>query len=345
MVSLPTLVLLIARHNGHDEAPSISYTNTAMTGFVRPTGTHTTYYPAVLNNTSALTSRTASAMLPGSRHSGYRAPYANVTSTELLKYGTVPSSTASSPVTSAWEALWSLHWPASSATNSSAAATTTTITVINSSVSAISTAVTPAVPFLTSRPVQPSSTTHTNTSITTVSAVTLSSMQNAFVDPGMFDPIIFDPGRLSSPDAQTSTIHITVTASVPKVTPTTTMVKESIITSQVTSTLTKTLKPSPFIQSASVPSSVSPSSAPQSSAPPNSSSPQQSGDAVLRTSIVSRDPRCPYPFPGVYCGDPKTILITETRSGKATTISAPTIKDVEDRPKESGSCPYPGMKC
>ncbi|KAF3052980.1 hypothetical protein E8E11_009332 [Didymella keratinophila] len=170
-----------------------------------------------------------------------------------------------------------------------------------------------------------------------MSAVTLSSIQNAFVDPGMFDPIIFGPGHLSSPDAQTSTIHITVTASMPKATPITTMVKQSTIASQVTSTLTKTLKPSSFIHSSSAPPFVSPSSAPQSSVPPSSTSPHQSGDTIVRASVVSKDPRCPYPFPGVYCGEPKTTLITETRSGESSATSAPTSKDVEDKLKESGA--------
>lgn len=181
--------------------------------------------------------------------------------------------------------------------------------------------------------------------LTTMSAITLSSMPNALVNPGMFDTIVFDLGRLSGPATQTCTIHITGTASIPRATPKATLVEESTTTSQVTSTLTKTVKTSSLIQSTSVPLSVSHSSAPQSSALMSSSNAQQPGDAVVRTSIISKDLRCPYPFPGVYCHEPKTRLITETRSSQASTTSAPTSKDVADKPKQSGSCPYPGMKC
>jgi hypothetical protein len=151
------------------------------------------------------------------------------------------------------------------------------------------------------------------------------------------DPVVFDPGRLplSSRDTQTSLIRITVTASVPKPTPTTALLRESTMTSKITNTLTKTVRLSWMIPQ--------PTSTPQSTQPePTSSSP--SDEPNVHTTVVSADPRCPYPLPDVYCGDPKTTLVTEIRNGKASTTSAPT--NTGRRGKESnGWCPYPGLKC
>lgn len=350
MILLPSLVLLTARHDCHGETPADSYNHPLMTGNLHPVAAHTAYdsilhfRSVVSDSTHTLATMTASAMLPGSCHSGHHGPYTNGTSTKPLSHSTVPSSTLNSSVTSAWSAPWSLHWSASGAIDATTAVTTTALTTTYFSVSAALTNATPDMPLLTSRPAQPSpkpSTVHADVPITTMSAVILSSVQST----GMFDSIIFDPGRLSNSGAQTSAIHITITASMSKATPTTTMVKDSTTTSQVTSTLTKIVRPPWFIQSASAPPPASPSSAPQLSLTSSSSIPPQSGETVVRTSIVSRNPRCPYPFPGVYCGEPKTTLITETRSGRSSTTHAPSGKDVEDMPKESVSCPYPGMKC
>jgi hypothetical protein len=37
---------------------------------------------------------------------------------------------------------------------------------------------------------------------------------------------------------------------------------------------------------------------------------------VVHTSAIPADPRCPYPYPGIYCGKPKTTLITVTETRK-----------------------------
>ena len=50
-------------------------------------------------------------------------------------------------------------------------------------------------------------------------------------------------------------------------------------------------------------------------------------DPAVITSIMVPDRHCPYPYPRIYCGETKTILVTKTK----------------DKPKTSDSgCPYPG---
>lgn len=356
MILSPSITLLIARHDDHDAAPSIPCNDTVMAGFIYPTGTHTTCSPVlpsqsvVSSSVNTPTRMTATAILPALSNGGSRATYLNTTSTECLSHIlSIPTTSASlataSPVTSAWDALWSLH----SVANSSITACTTTAAASNSSVSPSAISATHAIPYLTTRPAQPSAQSSTAIviiPITTMTAVTLSSMQKALVDPSMFDPSIFDPGRLSSSDVQTSTIHITVTASVPAPTPTTTSLRESTITSKVTSTLTKTVRESSTpAQSSSSLSSVRLSSAPQSSLIPSSSSTHQSNGPFVHTSVFSKDPRCPYPLPGVYCGEPKTTLITETKCGEVSTTSLSTSAGGDEKSKEPAWCPYPGLRC
>lgn len=310
MILLPSITLLIARHDEHDGTPSVPCNDTVMAGFVYPTGTHTTCNPVlpsqsvVSSSVNIPTCMTATAIMPAPSNVGSRAPCLNATSTECLSHAlSIPTTSASlataSPVTSAWDAFWSLHWPALGVANSSITGFTTTAAASSSSVSPSAISATPAIPYLTTRPAQPSAQSSTAivvVPITTMTTVTLSSMQNALVDPSMFDPIIFDPGRLSSSDVQTSTIHITVTASVPAPTPTTTLLRESTITSKVTGTLTKTVRESSTpAQSSSSLSSVRLSSAPQLSLIPSSSNAHQSNGPVVHTSVISKDPRCPYP--------------------------------------------------
>ncbi|KAF1829999.1 hypothetical protein BDW02DRAFT_573435 [Decorospora gaudefroyi] len=52
-------------------------------------------------------------------------------------------------------------------------------------------------------------------------------------------------------------------------------------------------------------------------------------DPSVYTSVLTPDERCPYPYPGIYCGKPKTTLVTKTTK-KAT-------------PTTSAGCGYPGQ--
>lgn len=159
------------------------------------------------------------------------------------------------------------------------------------------------------------------------------------------DPIIFDPGRLPSPVASTSTIYITVTASIAKSSAATSSLAEPTMTSRITRILTKTVKepsktgetPAPSLPSFKLEPPLIPTS--------KSSSTAHSEPPAVYTSIIPEDPRCPYPFPGVYCGEPKTTLVTETKQARASTTSDTTSAMASEKPKESGWCPYPGKIC
>ncbi|KAL5426749.1 hypothetical protein PMIN04_001686 [Paraphaeosphaeria minitans] len=102
------------------------------------------------------------------------------------------------------------------------------------------------------------------------------------------------------------------------------------------SLVSSTLKPSNAPNSSSKPTSSTferITNAPK----PKSSSKSSVGDEA-KTIVVSQDPRCPYPYPGIYCGEPSTTVI----SVKA----APTLMQSA---KKTGSvvwCPYsyPGGK-
>jgi hypothetical protein len=59
---------------------------------------------------------------------------------------------------------------------------------------------------------------------------------------------------------------------------------------------------------------------------PSTTPATEGGDDVV-TSVMTPDSRCPYPYPGIYCGEEKTTLITKTK--KKTASAKPT-------------CGYPG---
>ena len=65
--------------------------------------------------------------------------------------------------------------------------------------------------------------------------------------------------------------------------------------------------------------------------PPGAYSTIKGGDEVY-TSVLTPDARCPYPYPGVYCGEPSTTLITKTKTKTAETTKAPSAT----------TCGYPG---
>ncbi|KZM21590.1 hypothetical protein ST47_g7211 [Ascochyta rabiei] len=139
-------------------------------------------------------------------------------------------------------------------------------------------------------------------------------------DADMLDPVYFGPT-----DTQTSTIHITITASIPPPKPRTSPLEQSAVTSEVTSSLVKTVRlPSPTPQSSQT---IEPSQTPEPS-----SAPESSLNAV-HTTILSADPRCPYPFPGVYCGKPKTTLVSETRRETVSATHATASMGGNEKPK------------
>jgi hypothetical protein len=43
---------------------------------------------------------------------------------------------------------------------------------------------------------------------------------------------------------------------------------------------------------------------------PSKTSTEDTGLSVI-TSVMTPDSRCPYPYPGIYCGETKTTLITK----------------------------------
>jgi len=117
----------------------------------------------------------------------------------------------------------------------------------------------------------------------------------------------------------------------------TTTIKTTIVTSRLPSS---TLS----VSRSSIKSAVPTTSAKTSSKPALSSAssakPSKTDSAAVVTSVVTGDGRCPYPYPGVHCGEPKTTLMTKTKP------SQPTWTKKE--PKASASakwCPYPGQKC
>jgi hypothetical protein len=53
-------------------------------------------------------------------------------------------------------------------------------------------------------------------------------------------------------------------------------------------------------------------------------------------------------LPGVYCGKPKTTLVTETRETHLSSTNKPMAPEHDEKPKStpsSGQCPYPGRQC
>jgi hypothetical protein len=88
-------------------------------------------------------------------------------------------------------------------------------------------------------------------------------------------------------------------------------------------------------------SSASSSATPTTTAAPSSSTyADESDDKDVKTTVISADPRCPYPYPGIYCGTPKTTMVTQTR--KPTSTSAE--KADKTGSVECNPYPYPGQK-
>ncbi|KAJ8115667.1 hypothetical protein OPT61_g2736 [Boeremia exigua] len=344
---------VILRHEGHAEAPSFDTKNA--TDVVYPTSTTDSSYDSTTSMPCNMTTHidmTATAIRPSQNSIGSHAPYPNATSKNWGSYvSTSLESSSPYPPTSSirvstqlttahWDELWSLHWPTSQVSDNSVPTASTPVYASNPSALASSM----AAPSVASTPTpsneQPS-TTFFVPSAATMSASLSSVAPSPNIPNAFVDPIIFDPGRLSSANALTSTLRITITASaaIPSSTTAKSSLDDLIISSKVTSTLTKTLRqssPSSDLVSSTTSSKLASTS---------SSSTIQSNAPAVHTSVISANPRCPYPFPGVYCGEPKTTLITETRSGASSTTSVQTSESVDTRPKESGWCPYPGLKC
>ncbi|KAH6629814.1 hypothetical protein C7974DRAFT_193669 [Boeremia exigua] len=297
---------VIARHGGHDEV-SYSLTDTKI-AMSRTTVQHSSspYVSSMARNMTITIHTTETAFRPAPSN-GSHAPYPNATSTSSGSCGSgIPASSLAlstpSTPTAPPTAPW-LAWPTPRANNS--AVFTSTMT-------------TPRFSLIGAAPSQAAPS----------------------------DPIIFDPGRLPSPTALTSTLHITVTASVPGSTGARSTAGQVAASSEAAGTGTSTTTVSSAGSYAEPPSSMA--SASSRPAPLTSSSlaarpsSMAHGLPAVHTTILSADPRCPYPFPGVYCGEPKTTLVTEARSAET---SAPTATGGSGKPKETGWCPYPGLIC
>jgi len=69
---------------------------------------------------------------------------------------------------------------------------------------------------------------------------------------------------------------------------------------------------------------------------PSSKLTSNTGGSV-ETVVVSQDPRCPYPYPGVHCRGPVTTTRTRTSTHMSTSVSRTAMASE----KKTGSCPYP----
>ncbi|KAJ4986577.1 hypothetical protein SVAN01_07886 [Stagonosporopsis vannaccii] len=137
-------------------------------------------------------------------------------------------------------------------------------------------------------------------------------------------------------------MYITITASSSKPSTATSSQRESTITSATRSKPTKTVKQPSATGEPSLPSVSLELS---SSLTSGSSSTAHSEPPAIYTRIVSADSMCPYPLPGVYCGGPKTTLVTRARDETASMTSPATSAGVPQKSKEPGWCPYPGQSC
>lgn len=362
---------LIARHEDHAESPLAVATTNNMTGFIYPTTSSATYDPkssSVGNNAPYYAMNATSTQgwaqygsgLPEPSPSSFAPtpPAPTTTPWDGLWPMHWPKLHASdSIITATWtsDTLWPMHWPTLYMSSSSSMAASTSVVESNPSIPSKATTPTPAISILTALPNQPTQQSSTAIIIPmTTMPATFQGVHSGVGDEsgqiqtqpsmpaldvaGILDPVYFGPT-----DTQTSTIHITVTASAPQSPSSTPTIqtqswpREYTITSKVTSTLVKTVTLS----------STTPHASPTSDPPQvvETSSTSASSNPAVHTTIISADPRCPYPVPGVYCGKPKTTLVTETKSGKTSLTSAPTSTGESKKPKPSLWCPYPGQVC
>lgn len=340
---LPSITAVLAaraqvmvRHGGHDEPYP---TTSSLLTSTASTNNRTAGQSKITSQLPLLCNATATSILPLPSSYGSRNPYTNATfsggSHESASH-TSPTQEMTPVTTAPWSELWSLHWPSSSSLSSSSTPNTSLLNITPT----LAILTTTACPDQTS---QSSYITMSMASITATLQATSSPTQGTHNVP--VQPIIHNPGLLPAPDTLTSTIHITVTASGPIPSPTESPLRESTITSTIMSTLTKTVKPTVVQPSSTLPAS-SASSAPSTLGLEKSSSIPSMAPSV-RTSIMSPDPRCPYPFPGVYCGDPKTTVITKTWDKEASMTSAPVAPEGNNGAAGTGAgwCPYPGGQC
>lgn len=363
---------LVACHPFHDEYSSAPIKTVGTSGFTYPAK-----YDAVCNSTTLVRSPASSSMTknadiaeiftlaPSSsvyleRNAIYK-PSLVASTRKCTHYGPgmpgpSPSSSAhvfpalasQSPAPTPRDHLWPTHWLSLRLSNNVLRALTPLLSS-NLSVALLSTN-SEIIPNLIAR-IHPSAkqspTVVVTTPITVMSvgalrlpqanAVALQSMHNSVRDgtdytnanvADLLDSVYFGPT-----DVLTSTIHITVTATPP----TTSSVKESTVASIIMSTFIKTVTLLLTTQQLST------------TQPFRTSNPTTyllgSPEPVVHMSIVSADPRCPYPFPGIYCGKPKTTLVTETRIGEAFPTIMPPSTMQTGEPKGDGWCPYPGRSC
>ncbi|KAI8935774.1 hypothetical protein NX059_007294 [Plenodomus lindquistii] len=111
----------------------------------------------------------------------------------------------------------------------------------------------------------------------------------------------------------TSTIKTTMTVTM-TVQPSSLLPSSSAKQTSVKPTLTPTPKPSSSVK----PTTKSVATAKPKPTPAPSSSKKTKPTPEVHTSIKSADSRCPYPYPGIYCGKPKTTLVTVTAKPSST---------------------------
>lgn len=351
--------VVIVRHDGHDEiTPSLTNTH-SIAGTICPiksTANHYPYSPPIVPvdcMKRAPMHTTTIATLPALSNSRSYDPYPQATpiESESQGLGTSEPSPSSPQTTKLWGKLGSPHWPTSCVADSSVPTTAAQVFVCGTGVlPSIASHKLPTT-YSSSQPTYPCN--HPSTSsasvsrtamFTPASSITAAPTISQALQGVPTHPMIIDPGRLPSSGAPTSTIHVAITASAGHPSSAESELEETTITSQVTSFLTKTLKLSSMTTQPSTHHSLPPWSTPSSGSIPVSWSATHSEQPFVYTSAIAADPRCPYPFPGVYCGEPKTIVVTETRSSETSMIRAPATETKESQ-NNPGRCPYPGTTC
>ncbi|PVH95725.1 hypothetical protein DM02DRAFT_632623 [Periconia macrospinosa] len=107
---------------------------------------------------------------------------------------------------------------------------------------------------------------------------------------------------------------------------------------QTSSSSQKTSKPTSSTQS---------SSSMTTKTTPTSASASSSHATDLVSTVLSADPRCPYPYPGIYCGPEKTTMVSpKSQQSTPTPTEASPAKDNKKPEKTGSGCPflYPGQK-
>jgi hypothetical protein len=374
---------IIASHKDHNNSSPIHLITQSMSDFMYPTRSNTIHISNLISQSSALKNMTKTkqtiesvTLAPSSSSLGSNASPSDTASTGCwIQYGSsmrgpspsfsvhaAPAPTSQPLIDIPWDDLLLIHWPGSRVSNTTIVPSSTSSPTGNLSVDFSSTISTLPIPTLTICPDQQakqSSTAVVTVPITTMSAPirlraaieTLQGVRNNFRDGfeqgqaipsiptgnilSMLKPGLLGVDGLQDQKPQTSTVLITVTATATKPKPTTTSIKYLTISTKITPTTVQTVTLSS--QTTELLHTLSFSSMPEPSKAPG------------HTTVLSADPRCPYPFPGIHCDEPKTTLVIRTEEAKPSTTPQPTTQPTttgrDGQLESSGWCPYPGQKC